>query len=160
MLIGLGAMGGFLTAAPLVRVLVWLAIFDVGVGTMAAIGNPGDGIFGTQVKARTMLKGLMLKASMFMLVVALYLVRQAVTFDLPMPDGLLTLHPANALTAALCAYEFISILENYIKLGGKVPGFIPALLERWHSGKTGPKLVVLTPHHEPGKLPEDQCDKP
>lgn len=158
MMIGLGAMGGFFTAAPLVRVLIWLTIGDVIVGTMAAVGNPGDGLFGTQVKARLMLKGLMLKTSMFFLIAGVYLVRQAVTFDFPMPDGVLTLHPANALAAALCVYEFISLVENYIKLGGKVPSFIQALLDRWHSGKQ-PKLVVLTPHREAPKLPEE-CDPP
>ncbi len=130
--VGLGAMTGFLTAVPLVKVLLWLAIADFVSGVAAAIKTDGDGLCGTTLKARLMLIGLFRKGTMFMLVGGLFLVRQAVSFEVPMPDGLaLNVHPANALAAAMCVMEFVSLAENYVRLDGKVPPFIMTLLEKW-----------------------------
>lgn len=132
MFVGLGAMTGFVTAVPLVKALLWLAIADYVTGTMAAIKQDGDGLFGTSLKARLMMLGLFKKGTMFMLVGGLYLVRQAVAFDVPMPEGLaLSVHPANALCAALIVMEFVSVAENYVRLDGRVPPFVMALLEKW-----------------------------
>lgn len=132
MFIGLGAMTGFVTAVPLVKVLLWLAIADFVSGTLAAIQEDGDGLFGTAIKARVMLRGLFKKGTMFMLVGGLFLIRQAVSFEIPMPEGIaLNVHPANALAAAMCVMEFISLAENYVRMGGKVPPFVMTLLEKW-----------------------------
>ena len=130
--VGLGAMTGFVTAVPLVKVLLWLAIADFVSGTLAAIQQDGDGLLGTTLKARVMLRGLFKKGTMFMLCGGLFLVRQAVSFEIPMPEGFaINVHPANALAAAMCVMEFVSLAENYVLMGGKVPLFVLTLLEKW-----------------------------